>query len=188
MYMHVSMRLATMAANKYVQQMHIHAHCTFIQDTHNVHFYIYANMQDKTVHTLYELAPSGWNRARPVTWGESALGQRITLWRVPCVLNALMSGVEPHEFDRTAGWRSLSAVHMQAALVLFNVQTARATKQWNLRTLTSRPGGGELERSSQAESMLSLRRLVPHFLPTWCFCKSTIGTSAAAVAPGRVRP
>jgi hypothetical protein len=55
---------------------------------------------------------------------------------------------------------------MQAVLVLFDVQTARATKEWNLRTLTSRlgHGGGELERSSQEESMLSLRRVVPHFL------------------------
>jgi hypothetical protein len=65
---------------------------------------------------------------------------------------------------------------MQAALVLFYVQTAQ--KQWDLHTLTSRPGhgGGELESSSQAEVMLSLRRLVPHYLPFWCSsCKSTIG-------------
>jgi hypothetical protein len=102
------------------------------------------------------------------------------------VLDALASGVEPN--------KSSPGLHvytgMQAALVLFDVQTARATKQWNLRTLISRPGyeGDELERSSQGESMLLLRRLVPHYLPAWCFCTSTIGTFAAAEAPGQVRP
>jgi hypothetical protein len=47
-------------------------------------------------------------------------------------------------------------MQLEAALVLFDVQTGRATKQWILRTLTSLPGhgGGELERSSQAGSML----------------------------------
>ncbi len=68
---------------------------------------------------------------------------------------------------------------MQAALVLFDVQKARATKQWDLRTLTCRPGhvGGEHESSSQAESMLSLRLLVPHYLPAWC----SSGTSAIGI-------
>ena len=65
-------------------------------------------------------------------------------------------------------------------------------KQWNLRTPTGRP-------ATEATSSSEVVRRGPRgrsadwspILPDWCFCTdctSTIGTSPAAEAPGRVRP
>ncbi len=73
-------------------------------------------------------------RARPVTLGSpSVLGQRIKLWRVPCdgvcVECAAVAGRTQRILRQDGSRRSSSAVHAQAVFVLFDVQTARATKQ-----------------------------------------------------------
>jgi hypothetical protein len=87
-------------------------------------------------------------RARPMAWrGSLGTGSAYnTLAGAVCVECAAVGCRTQRVLCQDDSRPSLSAVHMQAALVLFDVQTARATKQWDLRTLISRPGhrGGEL--------------------------------------------
>jgi hypothetical protein len=112
------------------------------------------------------------------------------------VLNALPADVggRTQRVLRQDGSRlSISAVHLQAALVLFDVQTARATKQWDLRMLTSRP---DMEA---ARSRVVVRRSPfcrsADWYPTTCRLGAALARpqlasemSAAEVAQGRDRP
>jgi hypothetical protein len=113
-------------------------------------------------------------------------------------LDALPLGVEPKVSSSgrqsATTTRRRRAVDVQAALALFDVQTARDVKtvEPSHADWSAGHGGDELERSSQAGFTWSQRRLVPdpaglvvllhvHKLPR-------IVTSPAAKAPGRVRP